>query len=200
MTLPESNTQNDLGPVVARYDAELKANLEGVEALVEGLDRAAINWAPEEGRWSIAQCLDHMAVVNEKYARRLARGIQEATAKGLKARDHSTPKLGFLEKIFLNSMEPPPKRKYRAPKVVLPPSDHEPEVVVERYLTSVANLRALLPEADGLDLGKAKMVSPLAKWLKLRIGSAYSILASHDRRHLWQAREVRGHAEFPADG
>ena len=198
MTLPETKTQNDLGPVVARYDAELQANLEGVEALVEGLERAAINWAPEEGRWSIAQCLDHMAVVNEKYERRLARGIREAAAKGLAARDDSMPKLGFLEKIFLKSMEPPPRRALKAPKVVIPQSDHHPEDILRRYRASVAALRALLPEADGLDLGKAKMVSPLANWLKLRIGSAYSILASHDRRHFWQARQVRGHAEFPA--
>ena len=81
--------------------------------------------------------------------------------------------------------------------MVLPPSDHEPRTVLDRYSKSNRRLLELLHEADGLDVSRAKMVSPLAKWLKLRIGAAFAILAAHERRHLWQAGRVVAAEGFP---
>jgi hypothetical protein len=48
-----------------------------------------------------------------------------------------------------------------------------------------------------LNLVKVKITSPLASFLKFRLGAAFGIVIAHDRRHLWQAQQVR-HAEgFP---
>lgn len=52
------------------------------------------------------------------------------------------------------------------------------------------DLRRLLQELDGYDLGAAKVQSPFAKWLRYKLGSAVALQMGHDRRHLWQAREA----------
>ena len=64
-------------------------------------------------------------------------------------------------------------------------------------MTTRDRLLELLRRADGVDISRAKVTSPLSKLLKLRIGAAFAILAAHGRRHLWQARQVRRQAGFP---
>ena len=54
--------------------AELQALLDQIDAcerdaesLLAGLDDDGVNWHPSAGRWSIAQCLHHLAVMNDVY-------------------------------------------------------------------------------------------------------------------------------------
>ena len=54
-----------------------------------------------------------------------------------------------------------------------------------------------LEDAHGLDLRRARVVSPITRLLRLNLGAAFALIASHNRRHLWQARQVREHPSFP---
>ena len=54
-----------------------------------------------------------------------------------------------------------------------------------------------LAEADGLDLAALKTTSPAARFFTLTLGQCFGALAAHDRRHLWQARQVLAHPDFP---
>jgi hypothetical protein len=56
----------------------------------------------------------------------------------------------------------------------------------------------LLKDANGLDLARIKVTSPALRLLKYGLGMGFWIWTAHDRRHLWQAREVRNAAGFPA--
>jgi hypothetical protein len=54
-----------------------------------------------------------------------------------------------------------------------------------------------LRQANGLDLARAKVRSPTYAWLRFSLGSGFALMLAHERRHLWQARNVVNHPLFP---
>jgi hypothetical protein len=38
----------------------------------------------------------------------------------------------------------------------------------------------------------------LRPFVKMPLGARFALITAHDRRHLWQAEQVRNHASFPA--
>jgi hypothetical protein len=54
-----------------------------------------------------------------------------------------------------------------------------------------------LRQANGLDLGRARVSSPVAAWVRLSLGSAFALMVAHERRHLWQARGITRLEGFP---
>ena len=75
--------------------AELQALLDQIDAcerdaesLLAGLDDDGVNWHPSLGGWSIAQCLQHLAVMNDIYTQgcdehlRAARGKKRGPVQG----------------------------------------------------------------------------------------------------------------------
>jgi hypothetical protein len=57
----------------------------------------------------------------------------------------------------------------------------------------------LVSQANGLDLERIKVASPAGP-VKFPLGQRIALLAAHDRRHLWQAWEVRKDRGFPIIG
>jgi hypothetical protein len=46
-------------------------------------------------------------------------------------------------------------------------------------------------QANGLDLSRVRVVSPLTSLMRMSLGQCFGLLAAHERRHLWQAARVR---------
>ena len=163
---------------------------------MEGLSAGQLNWRPAEGSWSIAECIDHLNTANQQYAT----SLEAAIAKGKPFRPGSKlPKLGWLERWFLNQVEPPVKRKTKAPTKFLPaPKQFQPDELVERWRATHQRLAVLAEQAEGLDLARTKVTSPVSSLIKLSLLCVLQILPAHDRRHLWQASDVR--RQLPGPG
>ena len=54
-----------------------------------------------------------------------------------------------------------------------------------------------LRQANGLDLARARVSSPVVTWIRFPLGTSLAFTTSHERRHLWQARRVTGSPSFP---
>lgn len=184
-----------LSPPLDEYQRQYEALREETRQLVEGLSREQLNWSPAPDRWSIGQCLAHLNQVDRAYGKALERGIDAAREKGMIGGGRI--RYNWFERWFIRSMEPPPKRRFAAPRKVVPAEDHDPGEVLERYVELKDRLIDLLRRSDDLDVCRAKIASPLAKFLKFRLGAAFAFVAAHDRRHLWQARQVRESPGFP---
>jgi hypothetical protein len=39
--------------------------------------------------------------------------------------------------------------------------------------------------------------SPAVSWIRLPLGSGFALMVAHERRHLWQARNVINETGFP---
>lgn len=166
--------------------------------LVAGLDEERLNWQPADGRaWSIAQCLDHLRRGNQAYLDALAPAIAEAGGEGV-ATGFRPLRPSWPARRFIASLEPGAKMKAKAPKAIQPPSRIAAGDVLEPFLQVHAALVALLRDAADLDLNRVILRNPLIGIIRMRAGSAFLLIAAHDRRHLAQARRVRDDPAFPA--
>ena len=169
------------------------ANIEKAKSLTAGLSSAQLSWRPQPEKWSIAQNLAHL---NFGYPGldTIAGSIAAARAKEIIGTGPFH--YGWLSSWIMKSQESPPKRKYRSAKVNTPSPDVDATKAVADYLRMTARLGELIQEADGLDLARAKTPWPF-KWTKMPLGALLTHMTTHDRRHLWQAEQVRNDPNFP---
>lgn len=155
-----------------------------------------MNWHRSAREWSIAECFDHLLVTGRGALERIDDTIRTARAKGLLLR--SGPfHYGVIEKWMVRLLEPPPRRKLGVPRGYVPSPNRPCSEVVPAFLRlQDAFLRSLL-EANGVDLAKARASSPRRRWLTFSLEQYLALHAAHERRHLWQARQIRGSQEFP---
>lgn len=184
-----------LHPELAAFAAQLGEIKADGARLVQGLSDSQMNWRTHPGRWSIGQCLAHVALANEKYLEALDTAIVQARARQLFGAGPF--KHGWFGNWFARSFEPPPKFKARNPKVITPPPNIPGAAVVVTFQKSEQDVLRRLYQANGIDLGRAKMTSPFFRLLRLSLGQGFAVLTAHARRHLWQAWQVRKDAAFP---
>jgi hypothetical protein len=184
---------------VQRILDDLDANDRRVRDLVHGLNDEQFNWKPDARSWSIAQCLDHLNVASRQYVAPMLVAVEAGRKAGLNRKGpiHS----GFLERMFIRNLEPPPKWKIPAPGKIVPMMAPKPKAeVMEEWRLSQEEVRVLLHAAAPLDLNKIRFVNPFIPWLRFTVGTGFLVITTHERRHLWQAEKVKGRAGFPAAG
>ena len=54
-----------------------------------------------------------------------------------------------------------------------------------------------LRQANGLDLSRARVRSPILTWWRMPFGTGVAFTTAHERRHLWQARRITEAPAFP---
>lgn len=157
--------------------------------LVASLTDVQVNWRPAPGRWSIGECLLHLATSTDAALASLDQAIAHAQERGWVAR--GPYRYGWFTRWNVRSMEPPPAFRMRTFRIFEPPATAMRGGAVARAL---ADSRDRLLErtrvAAGVDLKRAIVVSPAMRLFRLPLGGYLAFLAAHDRRHLWQARQV----------
>lgn len=190
------SVEHTLVPELENYRQQFESISLEAREMFAGLNDAQFNWRQAAGRWSIAECFAHLNVTGQMFLPVLTRQIKLARAAG---RLSDGPyRRSFLGKMFLRSMEPPAKLKFKAPKLYAPLPEHLRAVVLPAFITLQEQLIARLHDADGLDLGRVKVTSPATRFLKLSLGHTFAVMAAHERRHIWQARQVRQDPRFPS--
>jgi len=177
--------------------AELLALLDAVAAcerdastLVADLSDEEVNWQQSPGQsWSVAQCVEHLSVMNEFYLRGFAPLVDHARQKGIGPFNglSSSPIGGW----FIRLQEPPVKRRMRAPAQVVPSSNLRREGLVDKYVRSHDLYRAIVQTSGDVDINRVKGPNPFFKAIKMRVSTVLQIIPAHDRRHLWQAGNVK---------
>jgi hypothetical protein len=165
--------------------------------LIGGLSDSQANWQPRETAWSISQCVDHLARANTIYTAALLAAVKDARAV---RKLRSAPiQPGWISRIFIHALEPPPKRKLRAPKKIVPAAQISGEEALRAFLHSQEQVRTVIREGAWLDLNRIRFRNPFIGILRFTVGAGLLIIAAHNRRHLWQAEQVREAAGFPAN-
>jgi len=185
----------ELPPDLQTIVDELDISDREARRIIDGLSDKQANWQPRETAWSIAQCLDHLARGNVMYAKALRAALHESRAARKPRREPVRP--GWLSAMFIRSLEPPPKRKMRAPKKIVPASSANKDEVLQAFLHSQEAMRSVIWEGANLDLNRIRFRNPFVGFLRFTVGAGLMIIAAHDRRHLWQAQQVRCSTDFP---
>ena len=191
-----TRTESDiLIPELEEYARQVEAIKRDATDLVVELSEAQFNWRPEAGRWSIAECLTHLNVTARQYFPLIRAAIEQARARHLLSAGPF--RHGFLGNWFVRSLEPPVKRRFKAPKIFVPPPDQPFVSVVPEFMGVQEQLLRFVRDANGVDLARAKVHSPASRLIRISLGQSLALLAAHERRHLWQARQVKDNPRFP---
>ncbi len=159
------------------------------------LDRTRFNWQPSPNAWSVGQCIEHLNITIERYLPVLRSAVQSARAQGLTAQGPFA--IGWIERLFIRSMEPPPGWRFKTPKPFVAGVDLDPVATVARARQLRVEFGECIRSADGLNQPRIKVRSQFAP-VSWTLNGTFALLLAHERRHLWQAREVRKHPAFPA--
>ncbi len=87
-------------------------------------------------------------------------------------------------------MEPPVRRRFKTPSAFVGAAELPLESTLTTWEQLHGRLARLIPESEGLDRRRVKVRSQFAP-ISLGPGATFVVLLAHERRHLWQAREVR---------
>ena len=183
---------------LASYTTAGDVTLETIEtdlrALTDGLSETGLRWRPTAGAWSILHCLEHVNRTTEMYLP----NIDAAIERGRRRKTIGGKSSGgtLLGSWLIQSLEPPVKRRFKAPKTFQPMPDPDRDAV-GNFVRLRSELRERIGRSSGLDLGRIRLSSPAMKILRVSLGQAFRVLAAHDRRHLWQAHNVKRNEAFP---
>jgi hypothetical protein len=169
--------------------SEVAAINADAQRLCAGLTEEQLGWRPQPGKWSIAENLAHMNVTTQTYLPAIQRSLDQARAKGMNG--SGSFDLGITGKWFVNYLEPPFKVKTKAPKMIQPLLQGPAGESLPQFLRCNEVFLRYVDAGEGVDLGRAVFISPLASILRMRLIAAYASVTAHDRRHLWIAAKIR---------
>ena len=180
---------SDITALVNQLDAAQR----DVHALVDGLSEANAAWPPAPGAWSVAECLDHLAITNRIYLAAMNEPIASARQMGRLRRGPMRP--GLLGGWFVRSLEPPVTKRMRAPRNVVPRSSPPFRDAITAFENAHEEVRVFLRANADLDLNSIRFPNPFIRGLRFSLATGLHVIPAHERRHLWQAWRVRRAAE-----
>jgi uncharacterized damage-inducible protein DinB len=163
--------------------------------LVSTLNEQQFHWRPTPDVWSIARCIDHLNATARSYLPALDDGIADAIRRGIYA--EGPFRYNWVGRLFVWSLEPPPRFHLKAPGSFQPAPSRGRSEIMAAFRAYQVQFVDRLRQANGLDLARARVRSPLGRWVRMPLGSAFALQVAHERRHLWQARALMTSAGFP---
>ena len=188
-----------MAPELEAFRTEFEALSSDVGAMVDPLTDAQFTWSPSADAWSIGQCIEHLNVTARAYLPALDEGIASAIRSGV----YGTGPFSYnvLGRLMVRSMEPPPFFRFKAPAIFRPPATPQGLRTRSEIMAGFRGFQVQymdrLRQANGVDLAKAKVVSPANRLLHISLGSGFALQIAHERRHVWQARQLMARPEFP---
>jgi hypothetical protein len=175
-------------PHLAAWDASLVSSGTYARQAAGELSSSSLLRRPSWGGWSVGEVFEHLCVTD---------GLYEAPLRALLTaeRERTTPRHSnawrptIWGRLLLWSLNPANTRKSQAPPAFRI-GDAPRARVVAAWLSQVETTRALMREADGLDLRRLKLSSPAARVIRLNAGDAFAVLAMHAERHMGQVRRT----------
>lgn len=188
MNRDAKETTANLAGELESYRQQILAIKRDAIELTERLSEAEFDFQPQVGAWSIGECLAHLNQTNFEYFPPTQAAINIARENKIFGREPF--KHNWLGNFFIKQIEPPVRRKLKSPRKFQPSAQIEMRDTIERFLIDQERVLKLIDEASGLDLARVEISSPVTRLLKFSLGQVFALTCAHERRHLWQAREV----------
>lgn len=178
--------------------AETEKNSDEAKRLVEGLSEGQLGWTSNPASWSIAQCLDHLAVTSQKFNSYFTDALERGRKKGLV----SSPlpyRPSFVGGWLIKQVVPETTRRVPAPKVFRPSQSNTIPGALEKFLKQQSEFSNYVRASRGIDYNKTRLRSPVTPLMRYSLADAFVVTVVHGWRHLAQAQRMRDTAGFPAN-
>jgi hypothetical protein len=176
---PHASMHPRLEELFAYLSVRRTALREAVEAVPEGLrDRQ-----PAADRWSVAEVLEHLGLVEERFKTIIADRLAEARASGLGAERETSPIVPTLDLAGILDRS----SKHQAPDVVRPQGS-DWKTAWSRLEDVRRSFLGVYGSGDGLALADVVHVHPRLGSLNLYQWGVW--VGGHEARHTEQIREI----------
>jgi hypothetical protein len=172
-----------------QYRRQFEEVKEAAKELTSGLTEAQFNWRPAPDQWSIEECLSHLTMVGQWEVTALERSIEEARSRGLTGKGPF--QYGPIDRYIVHMSGPPVRLQMPAPKRFVPLHGQPVTAILPTFLHVQSQFLLNLDRAEGLDLARVKVPTPISRFLRMSLGMSFAQAAAHERRHIEQARKVR---------
>ena len=152
-----------------------------------------LNWKPDPGSWSVAQCLDHLIKSNEEFFPEF-----EKVAAGTRSNsfwENYSPLTGMAGKFLVNVLQKDNK-KVKTNQKMTPPSEIAADIV-DQFLRHQKELAGKVESIRNADWDKVVVTSPFMKLMTYRLSSGLQAIVEHEKRHVRQAKRVMAAEGFP---
>ncbi|HUQ50498.1 MAG TPA: DinB family protein [Terriglobales bacterium] len=184
MSAPQ--TARHLSPQLAEIGRQFLDNTERAKRLTAGMSDAGLIQRQSSSGWSVAECIAHLTLTTREYLSLADSAFKDAP------RAPGPYRADWMGRLLCWSQEPPYKHmKSKTLPAFVPGAIEDPLSVVPSFIESQKLLLARLDEAEGIALDRVKVVSSFNKKIKYNLLSFFQLLAAHQRRHLWQAEQVK---------
>ena len=181
-------------PDIQGLQHQFDAIEEDARTLVSGFSEELGAWRLRDDSWSVAECLDHLAVGSRIYLRAMQEAALRAREQGRWRRGPA--KAGLIGGWFARYLEPPVKTfKTKAPRTIRPRKAPALADAFEKFIESHRAMRVFLDQNADLDLAGIRFVNPFIRGVRFSLATGLHVTTAHERRHLWQAWGVRRAAE-----
>ena len=178
-----------MNPQLEDYRQQFERIANEAKDLTADLTEAQFNWRPASGEWSIEECLAHLTSVGTAQIEAIERAVQQGRSKGLTGTGPFD--VPAWERFILRETEPPVRHAMLSPGRFRPIHGQPVTGVLPTFLHLQRQFTIQIELADGLDLRRVKVPTPITNLLKLSLVGTLAIAAAHERRHMAQARRVR---------
>lgn len=179
-------------PQLEEVQADLNAALARIRRLAAEHPETAWTRNPAGGGWSAAECVVHLNLTSAAVIPGLEKGIDEAQAAGgpVPRRLRRDP-VGWL----IWRMSRPTARTRVATRPGFSPGGTPPlDGILAEFERLQQEKLGLLHAADGLPIHKVRIRSVFEPRIRYSLYSAFTILATHQHRHLAQAERALAEA------
>src|SRR5204863_1239096 len=176
--------------------ATAQKNSENARTVTADLTEAQLNWKPSPEQWSMAQCLEHLAVATQGFDKYFSAALTRAKSKSPNTNlpAYKPTRMGGW---LARHVAPESPRKLRAPKMFRPADASSIQGSLQMFLDEQQKFIDFVGQCQGLDYNKTRIRSPVTPLMRYSLADAFVITVLHAQRHLAQARRVREMPQFP---
>lgn len=161
-----------------------------VRSMTDGLTESQFHAPPRTGGWSVGYCLEHLILAGEAFLAIWDLALEEGRAHlGDSCCSHFPYQ--WWERAILRQIEPPYRMKVKASQGLLPRSRRSVEETVQRFGYMHREIKKRVEDSRSLLVKDVRVRSPLASWISYPLDFSFDLVLAHERRHLWQAKEVK---------
>ena len=179
---------------LAELVAEFGVMARDTQAVFGALSEHQLNWRPDETRWSVAQCFDHLLAANKRMFQSLDAAMQ-GRSQTIWQRMPILPRL--YGAMLIKSQTPQVRRRFTAPAQARPSASAIDAGIIQRFVACQHEAAERLRSLEGRDVARTIMVSPFVSFITYSVLDGCRLIATHQRRHFEQARRVIKELGFP---
>lgn len=160
------------------------------------LSENELNWKATSETWSIAECIDHLAVTNKLYFNEMEKQFAEKQIICIDSKEYVKHK--FLGKLIIKTVDPSNVKKTKTFNVFKPGKSLYDKNVIDKLINTQKDLINLISISFNINFNKYVMSSPASKLIKENFSDVLEIVRLHNKRHLLQIDGIIKGKDFHA--